>query len=366
MVIVYSFVFFVRTIERYTDYLAKLVSFMGKKPSDPFIRAQAVALDQAGMNQVQISKQLKVSRCCVQNAIKKFKTAHHYNDSKRSGRPSKVNTRAVRHLKRLVKEENRLNARKITSDLNNSLPQPVSVVTVRRYLKDLGFEYVVKLKKQWLSAEHRRRRVAWCQQYLNWTPPDWHNVIFSDESTFYVLKRKNQCKIWRLDKEKLLPECLEQTNTGDGGKLGVWGGISGFGTTATKIYSENMNGNLYCDVLEHELKQSMRKISTKHRLTFQQDLAPWHTSNIVKDKIKKLKLNVLDWAPKSPDLNPIEMLWSILDKRLASKPIYSKTALKERLQEEWDQIDQDLCIKLVESMPERIRKCLKAKGGHFL
>ena len=86
----------------------------------------------------------------------------------------------------------------------------------------------------------------------------------------------------------------------------------------------------------------------------------------MKEKIAKLKLDVLDWAPKSPDLNPIEMLWSILDKKLASKPMYSKAALMDRLQEEWDNVDQDLCIKLVESMPERIRKCLKAKGGHFL
>ena len=85
----------------------------------------------------------------------------------------------------------------------------------------------------------------------------------------------------------------------------------------------------------------------------------------MKEKIAKLKLNLLDWAPKSPDLSPIEMLSSVLDKKLASKPIYSKAALMDRLQEEWDNVDQDLCIKLVESMPERIRKCLKAKGGHF-
>ena len=52
--------------------------------------------------------------------------------------------------------------------------------------------------------------------------------------------------------------------------------------------------------------------------------------------------------------------------KLASKPIYSKAALMDRLQEEWDNVDQDLSIELVESMPERIRKCLKAKGGHFL
>lgn len=268
-------------------------------------------------------------------------------------------------MNRLVKGNSRLSASKIASDINSSLPKPITADTVRRYLKSFGFEYVVKIKKQWLNAKHRQRRLAWCHKYSSWTCDDWRNVIFSDESTFYVLKRKNLCKIWRLEKEKLLPECLEQTNTGDGGKIGIWGGISGFGTTAAKIYTENMNGHLYCDVLQHELKKFITKIPKKTKMIYQQDLAPWHTSDIVKEKIAKLKLNVLDWAPKSPDLNPIEMLWSILDKKLASKPIYSKQALKDRLQEEWNNIDQDLCIKLVESMPERIRKCLAAKGGHF-
>jgi transposase len=339
---------------------------MGKKSIHPTVRAQVVALDGAGLNQVEISNQLKISRCCVQNAIKKYKKLRRYDDLKHTGRPKKISDREVRHLKKLVKGDSRLSATKIASDLNSSLPKPVTTRTVRRYLKDLGFEYVVKIKKQWLSARHRQQRVAWCRQHLNWTQDDWRKVIFSDESTFYVLKRKNQCKIWRLEKEKLLPECLQQTNTGDGGKVGIWGGISGFGTTAAKIYTENMNGQLYCDILQKELKRSMAKFPKKIKIIYQQDLAPWHTSKIVKDKIVKLKLNVLDWAPKSPDLNPIEMLWSILDKKLASKPIYSKSALTDRLQQEWNNIDQDLCIKLVESMPERIQKCLKAKGGHFL
>ena len=122
-----------------------------------------------------------------------------------------------------------------------------------------------------------------------------------------------------MKREKLLPECLQQTNTGDGGKVG----ISGFGTTAAKIYKDNMNGQLYCDTLQMELKHSLKKIPKQTKVTHQQDLAPWHTSDIVKDKIAKLKLTVLDWVPKSPDLNPIEMLWSILDKLLTSRPIYS-------------------------------------------
>lgn len=215
------------------------------------------------------------------------------------------------------------------------------------------------------SPKNRQQRLEWCHRYLQWTTDDWRRVIFSDESTFYVLKRKNLCKIWRLEKEKLLPECLELANTGDDGKLGIWGGISGFGTTIPLIYNENMNSELYCDVLEHQLKQSMQKLPMKNQMIFQHDLAPWHTSNVVMKKISQLKLKILDWPPKSSNLNPIEMVCSVLDKKLAFKAIYSKTELNDRLREEWNSIDPDMCIRLVESMPERIQKCIKAKGGHF-
>ena len=92
-----------------------------------------------------LSRQLNISRHCVQNAVKKYKT-HQYNDFPRTARPEKIPNRGVPHLRRLVKDNGRLSAAKITSDLNASLPKPVSTRTVRRYLRDLGYEYVVKIK----------------------------------------------------------------------------------------------------------------------------------------------------------------------------------------------------------------------------
>ena len=133
-----------------------------------------------------------------------------------------------------------------------------------------------------------------------------------------------------------------------------------------KIYTGSMNGELYCDVSQNEVKQFLAKTPVQGRMVFEQDLTRWYTSNIVKEKVVKLKLRVLDWAQKSQDLNPVEMLRSTLDKKLATKPIYSKAALIDRLLEEWNNIEKDLCIKLVKAMPQAICKCLKAKRAHFL
>ena len=134
-------------------------------------------------------------------------------------------------------------------------------------------------------------------------------------------------KIWRTDDERLLPDGIQQMNTGDDDKAD----ISADGTTAATIFEGTMNGTLYCDVLQQELTQSMGKLPNKSEYTFQQDLAPCHKSKIVQEKMAKLKVNVLEWPAKSPHLNPIEMLCSILDKRLAAKSIYSIMELRQRL-----------------------------------
>ena len=110
------------------------------------MRAQVVTLHGTGFNQVQISKQLNIFLSCVENAINKCKHLGTYEDSKRSERPKKVDAQDLRHLERLVKGDAHLNATKIVSDLNATLPKSGTTQIVPTYLKELGFEYVVKAK----------------------------------------------------------------------------------------------------------------------------------------------------------------------------------------------------------------------------
>ena len=97
-------------------------------------------------------------------------------------------------------------------------------------------------------------------------------------------------KIWKRDDEKLLPDCIQQMNTGDDGKVGISGGAM----TTRRSFEGTMNGTLYCDALQQELAQSMHKLPNKSAHTFQQDLAPWHTSKLVQENMAKFKLNVLE------------------------------------------------------------------------
>ena len=91
----------------------------------------------------------------------------------------------------------------------------------------------------------------------------------------------------------------------------IWGAMSVSGTAALFFMppKTTMNGNRYLNLLRAKLKLHMQV----HRCSvFMHGGAPCHRQRTVKDYLTAERIKVLDWLGNSPDLNPIENLWSIL------------------------------------------------------
>ena len=74
----------------------------------------------------------------------------------------------------------------------------------------------------------------------------------------------------------------------------------------------------------------------------------------------------LIWPTQSPYLNTIEHLWDYLKRKLAeyNEPPQGMIELWERVEVEWEKIPQDICTKLIDTMPKRIKAVIKAKWGY--
>lgn len=89
------------------------------------------------------------------------------------------------------------------------------------------------------------------------------------------------------------------------------------------------------------------------RFKFQQDNDPKHSSKVLKQVFNDEQIPVLKWPSQSPDLNPIENLWEIVDRKLRTRTYSNKDDLLAGLQEQWVNLDMNIIDKLIESMPRR-------------
>ena len=68
---------------------------------------------------------------------------------------------------------------------------------------------------------------------------------------------------------------------------------------------------------------------------FQQNNDPKYTAASVRDYIRHKRINILPWLSRSPDLNPIENLWHIMDYKMKARKPQNETQLFESCQETW-------------------------------
>jgi transposase len=75
-----------------------------------------------------------------------------------------------------------------------------------------------------------------------------------------------------------------------------------------------MNAKGYANILRGNLKKSVRKLGIQDSYLFQQDNDSKHIDRITREWVLYDTLGLLETPPQSPDINPIENLWSLLEK----------------------------------------------------
>ncbi|GFV97816.1 transposable element Tc3 transposase [Trichonephila clavipes] len=103
-----------------------------------------------------------------------------------------------------------------------------------------------------------------------------------------------------------------------------------------------MTGHIYREVILEQHERLFRGAVGAEFLNMDDNARP-HRTNIVDECLQSEDISRMDWAAYSPDLNPIEHLWDMLCRRIASRQP-SPTCLPElqrALLDEWCNIPQD-------------------------
>ena len=323
-----------------------------------------IVLASNGQSTHKIASSLGVSQPTVVRVLQNLLPNH---QSPHSGRPSKLSATSERVIITQITTGKVANAVQATKHINSIISNPVSSQTVCRVLKQHSLKAVTKKKKPLLSAVHRKKRLAFALKYQNWTVEDWKRVIWSDETKINRIGSDGKQWVWKQVGQGLIDREVQGTVKFGGGNIMVWGCMGWEGVGRLAEVEGKMNADQYVSILEDNLLPSLEESGfSAEDVIFQQDNDPKHTSIKATKWFENNNINVLDWAPQSPDINPIEHLWQHIKRWLGEYSTMPKGVWEiwERVAEVWNEIPPEVCQNLIESMPRRVEAVIKAKGGH--
>lgn len=152
-----------------------------------------------------------------------------------------------------------------------------------------------------------------------------------------------------------------------GGSIMIRGSFWKGGLSPLHVFEDKVDSKAYTDCLEETFIPWCKTESERENIAFflQEDGATCHTSRYTKAFKEQKNIRTIEyWPSNSPDLNPIENIWAILDQAIKPRrrPDDKKQRVIQLLKEEWEKFSIQLSHNLVESMPHRCQKVIDANG----
>ncbi len=111
----------------------------------------------------------------------------------------------------------------------------------------------------------------------------------------------------------------------------------------------------YQIIVGRNVVTSLRKLHLHQRSwVFQQDNDPKHTSKSTQKWLHTKRWRVLKWPAMSPDLNPIEHLWSDLKTAVGRRHPSNLNDLEQFAKEELSKIPVERCKNLIHGYRKRL------------
>lgn len=230
---------------------------------------------------------------------------------------------------------------------------------------------------QYLNADDHERRTVFCRWYLQQAQENRHfgrNVIWSDESFISstgIFNRKNN-RFWSNQNNFVTFERQQQGRFGFNVSCFILGG-----RLVYHIFDGNLNGARYIEILDTCLPQLLDNIplAQLRNIYFQQDGAPCHNTNLVRDYLNEKFRNQwignngpVRWPARSPDLSVLDFfLWGFLKNKIYQRRHENHNQLLNATREAFEDLRRTsmYLFKAIEGISHRCEVCLQHNGTQF-
>ena len=122
-----------------------------------------------------------------------------------------------------------------------------------------------------------------------------------------------------------------------GGCVSVWNCIADGARSPLLMYSGKLNGDAYVKAIEEALPLFVENIfdSSNQNWMFMYDNALSRRSKYTLKWFENKGIKIMKWPAVSPDLNPIENLWDLIDKKLKKMKPANVKELEQIIQTIW-------------------------------
>ena len=324
----------------------------------PNTKNNIIEVYKSGVKHKDIIERFGISSSALKRLIRKYHTKGNTEKSPGQGRKRKTSPTDDHTITRSVKKDPLNTAREVREGVN--LPD-VSLQTIRRRIKENGdYESYWAVRKPFISLTNIQKRLEWCEEFKHKPKSFWRRVLWTDESP-YMLRMNVKKRVWRAKNTRFTEDHTVGTVKHDK-KINVWGGFAAHGVGILHRIHGIMDKDVYNNILGNVMLPSEDMLFGQENWHFQQDNDPKHTAKINKSWIQEWNIPTIWWPAQSPDLNPIENLWSILDRKCAKRACKNEEQLFKELESEWKKLTPKELTNLVDSMPNRIAACIAVKG----
>lgn len=147
-----------------------------------------------------------------------------------------------------------------------------------------------------------------------------------------------------------------------------WGSFAGR-RKGPSFFWEKAYGGINSDKYIYFILPLIEDFLRSHpQVIFQQDNAPSHRSKATTRALQDRGIEILKFPRYSPDLTPIENVWSWMKSYIEQFYDIQNLSLRElraAIIEAWEAVPEDWLLQLAHSMPDRLRECIR-RGGRLI